>query len=89
VFAPLKETVPVFEGRFRLTVDVTLAGGKELEQVLGAPAPILEVAGSLDYQVCSDRKCYPPGTLPLRWGLKLVPLDRERAPEALRRKPTH
>ena len=30
VFRPLQETVPVFEGRVRLTRDVTLAGGKEM-----------------------------------------------------------
>src|SRR5262249_30380102 len=31
-FAPLDETVPVFEGRFRITNDVTLAGGRDFAE---------------------------------------------------------
>ncbi len=86
VFAPLKETVPVFEGRFRVLQDVTLAGGRELSEALKAPEPQLELTGSLEYQVCSDERCYPPASLPLRWTIKLTPPDRERAPEAIQRK---
>jgi hypothetical protein len=87
VFVPLEETVPVFEGRFRVTQDVTLAGGRELSEALTSADPRLELTGSLEYQACSDERCYPPASLPLRWTVKLLPLDRERAPEALRRKP--
>lgn len=87
VFVPLHETVPVFEGRFRITQDVTLAGGREMSETLASADPRLELTGSLEYLVCSDERCYPPGSLPLRWTVKLLALDRERAPEALRRKP--
>jgi AhpC/TSA family/Thiol:disulfide interchange protein DsbD, N-terminal len=87
VFAPLQETVPVFEGRFRVFQDVTLAGRRELAEALQAPEPKLELTGSLEYQVCSDERCYPPGALPLRWTIRLIPPDGERAPEALQRKP--
>jgi hypothetical protein len=87
VFPPLQETVPVFEGRFRVLQDVTLAGGKDLAEALKAPEPKLEVTGSLEYQVCSEERCYPPGSLPLRWTIALTPLDRERVPEAIRRRP--
>jgi hypothetical protein len=85
VFPPLKETVPVFEGRVRLMRDVTLAGGKETAELLQSPDPNLTIRGELQYQVCSDRVCYPPRKLPLRWTLRVRPLERERPPEALRR----
>ena len=86
VFRPLKETVPVFEGRVRLTRDVTLAGGKEMAELLQSPDPSLTIRGNLDYQVCSDKVCYPPRALQLSWTLKVRPLERERPPEPLRRK---
>lgn len=82
-FAPLQETVPVFEGQFRVLQDITFMAPSR-----GA-APITESAlsGTLDYQVCSDTICYAPATLPVEWTLTFIPLDRERAPEALRKKP--
>lgn len=86
-YAPLKETVSVFEGRFRLVQDVTLAGGRQVAERLKAGDATLAITGRLDYQVCSDRACFPPASLPLRWTLRLVPLDLERSPEALRPKP--
>jgi AhpC/TSA family/Thiol:disulfide interchange protein DsbD, N-terminal len=87
VFAPLQETVPVFEGRFRVTRDLTLAGGRELAETLKGPDPHIEVSGTLEYQACSDRICYPPDSLPLHFTVKLRPLDRERSPEAIQHKP--
>jgi hypothetical protein len=87
VYAPLQETVPVFEGAFRMLQDVTLAGGRELAEALEAAEPKLEIAASLEYQVCSHDRCYPPAVLPLRWTIALSPLDRERAPEAIQHKP--
>ena len=82
-FEPLKETVPVFAGHFRIVQDVTAVGPAK-----GAP-PIeqIDLNGSLDYQVCSDTVCYAPTSIPLQWTLKVVPLDRDRAPEPLRKKP--
>jgi hypothetical protein len=78
----------VFEGRFRVLQDVTLAGGRDVDARLRSGAASLDVKGRLDYQVCSDTVCYPPATLPVSWRLELVPLDRERVPEALRPKPS-
>ena len=86
-FAPLNETVPVFEGRFRVMQDITLAGGRQFAELLKSEDARLELAGTLDYQVCSDRICHAPAALPVRFTIKVVPLDRERAPEAMRRKP--
>ena len=87
LFAPLNETAPVLEGRFRVTRDVSLAGGRELAEALKAPEPKLEIQGTLEYQACSDRICYPPASLPLRWTIELLPLDRQRSSEALQHKP--
>ena len=87
-FEPLDETVPVYEGRFRVLQDVTVIGPPRGSA--GAPAaPVTEIdlGGTLDYQVCSDQVCYAPASMPVHWTLKLIPLDRERAPEGLRKKP--
>ena len=88
-FEPHNETVPVFEGAFRVTQDVTdLAPPRA---AAGAPttSPITEIhlTGTLDYQTCSDTLCHAPASATLRWTIRLKPLDRERAPEALRRRP--
>jgi len=83
-FAPLDETVPVYEGRVRLLQDVVLRPGKETNEKAAA-GEFLQIAGTLLYQICSDRICFPPAELPVSWTLKLEPPIRERAPEALRR----
>lgn len=89
-FEPLKETVPVFEGHFRVLQDVTAL--RPNRGPGGTPAPTIQMtgidlSGVLEYQVCSDTVCYAPSSIPLHWTLTVAPLDRERAPEALRRKP--
>lgn len=83
-FKPLKETVPVYEGRFRVLQDVVLAVRDDIAPLLASPDPTLVLRGSVEYQVCSATVCYPPGSLPVEWTLKVTPLDRERAPEGLR-----
>ena len=86
-FKPLKETVPVYTGRFRVMQDVTVAGPtKEMQDLLKTPSPTIELTGTLSYQVCSHTVCYAPAKLTTKWTFTVVPLDRERAPEALRRK---
>ncbi len=86
-FAPLDETVPVFEGRFRVTQDVTLASGRDFAELLKTPDPRLDIAGALEHQVCSDSVCHPPAVLPVHWTIKVLPLDRERPPDAIQHKP--
>ena len=75
-FAPLRETVPVLEGRVRLSRDVVAKWRpalKRLGEAVSAPAPI---GGTLEYQVCTDTVCHPPGSLPLRFDLVLQPWTR-------------
>jgi hypothetical protein len=86
-FAPLHETVPVFEGSFRVTQDVTLASGRDFAELLKTPDPKLDVTGAIEHQVCSDRVCYPPAVLPVHWTIRVFPLDRERVPEAIQHQP--
>ena len=54
------EKVPVFEKPFRLTQDVTL--DKSLK-----PGATVTVAGTVHYQACDDRVCYPPESAPVSW----------------------
>jgi hypothetical protein len=49
VYAPLQETVPVFEGRFRVLQDVTLAGGRQVVKRLRMGDTTLTITGRLDY----------------------------------------
>lgn len=69
-FAPLKETVSVYEGRFRLLQDVTLLY-PVLQRLRDQPELDLPLTGRLEYQVCSDRVCYPPASAPVRWSFRV------------------
>ncbi|OFV99734.1 MAG: hypothetical protein A3F68_02415 [Acidobacteria bacterium RIFCSPLOWO2_12_FULL_54_10] len=81
----IDEKVPVYEGKFRITQDVILAGSRELQALLAGSKQI-KITGKLRYQACDDKICYLPQTLPMEWTLALEPLDTERVPEELRRK---
>lgn len=62
--AAIDETVPVYEGNFRLE--------RRLEF---SPAASGEAAveGALRYQACDDKMCYRPETVPLRWSFRVQP----------------
>jgi hypothetical protein len=81
----IKETVPVYEGKFRLLQTITLAGAKQVEPLLDANRN-LTVEGSLLYQACDNKRCYVPETVKVKWTLHVLPFDSTRAPEALRKK---
>jgi AhpC/TSA family protein/cytochrome c biogenesis DsbD-like protein len=89
LYQPLNETVPIFEGRFRVTVDVTMNDTNVgwAQDRLDDPARYepVELRGTLGYQVCSHTRCYPPATLPLRFAVKLRPKDERRAPVEMRK----
>jgi hypothetical protein len=82
----IKETVPAYIGSLRLVRDIVIGTDQLVKPLLNA-ANELTVEGSLRYQVCDDRECYPPATLPLKWVLQFEPLDRQRVPAELQRKP--
>jgi DsbC/DsbD-like thiol-disulfide interchange protein len=89
VFRPLNETVPVYVGRFRVLQDVVMndvpvGWGQEFLDSPERYEPVV-LEGTVEYQVCSDNVCFPPGRLPLRVELKLRPKDEVRARPELRR----
>ncbi|MBL8217653.1 MAG: redoxin domain-containing protein [Bryobacterales bacterium] len=81
----IDEKVPVFEGKIRLLRDVTLAQGKVLTAAAGEGKQVT-LSGSVKYQACSDRMCFPPETVPLEWTLRFDPHDVVRVPRELQRK---
>ena len=58
------ERVPVFSKPFRLTQDVTLDKSAQ-------PGATVIVAGTVTYQACDDRVCYPPESAPVSWTVKV------------------
>jgi DsbC/DsbD-like thiol-disulfide interchange protein len=68
VFGELKETVKVYSRAFqvRQPVVVTRAAAK-------AAGGSLTIAGSVRYQACDDRVCFPPATVPVSVVLPIAP----------------
>jgi thioredoxin:protein disulfide reductase len=64
-YAPLKETIPVYQKPFRVVQDVAVERSAK-------PGSTITVAGTLSYQACDDRICYPPRTLPLTWTVRVM-----------------
>jgi hypothetical protein len=81
----IHETVPVYERRFRLLDTVTLGNPQQIEPLLDSNRD-LTIQGELRYQACDDRECFVPETVRLKWKIHVLPFDRTRAPEPLRRK---
>ena len=79
----IDETVPVYEGSFRLVRDVMVGQGRQLGDLVQDGK--LTVRGSLRYQACDDRMCYLPTTVPVEWTVEFEQHDRSRVPEGLRR----
>ena len=83
--AAIKEIVPVYEEKFRLTQDIVLASESILKPILDGDK-VLKVRGKLRYQACDDKICYLPQSAPLEFTLKLEPLDRQRVDEKIQHK---
>lgn len=81
----IDETVPVYQGKFRLERDVTIGPDAGVKPLLSDKGD-LTIAGAFRYQACDDRICYVPQTLPLSWTVHYEALDRQRAPSELQRK---
>jgi hypothetical protein len=82
----IKERVPVFEGTFRIAQDLQIGSSAEFSSSLAKEGKTFTVNGKLDYQACDKKICYLPTSVPVQWQLQVLPLDRERAPEAIRHK---
>jgi AhpC/TSA family protein/cytochrome c biogenesis DsbD-like protein len=84
----IKEQVPVFEGKFRIAQDVTVSSSKAGDAIRAvfSAGKTVSVVGELQYQACDKRICYPPASVPVKWELKIQPLDLHRAPGNIRHK---
>lgn len=82
----IKERVPVFEGTFHISQDVHVSSAAEFSSSLGADGKTFTINGKLDYQACDSKICYLPASVAVKWQLRVLPLDRQRAPEDIRHK---
>ena len=82
----IKESVPVFDGTFRISQDVQVNTGAEFWGSLGKDGKLFTITGKLEYQACDKTTCYVPMSVPVKWELQVFPLDRTRAPEEIRHK---
>jgi cytochrome c biogenesis DsbD-like protein len=82
----IKERVPVFEGAFRISQDVKVNSGSAFFGSLEKEGKTITIAGKLAYQACDKTTCYLPTSVPVKWELHVFPLDRTRAPVAIRHK---
>ena len=81
----IEERVPVFEGTFRISQDVKVSSAG-LGSSFGKDGTTVAINGNLQYQACDKTTCYPPSSVPLKWQLRVFPLDRTRAPMNIRHK---
>jgi hypothetical protein len=84
----IQERVPVFEGTFRITQDVTVTPSKtgDVVRSLVSAEKTMSITGELKYQACDKAICYPPTAVPVKWRLQILPLDLKRSPEAIQHK---
>ncbi len=82
----IKESVPVFDGHFRLSRELTIADEKAVRPLLDASGGLV-IEGTVKYQACDDKQCFLPATLPVKWTVPFQSLDRTRVPAELQRKP--
>lgn len=71
----LGERVKVYDAPFRLTRHVTLTLTPAMRR-RAARRDTLTIKGTLAYQACNDKLCYPPDKLPLTWTLTLTPIEK-------------
>jgi Thiol:disulfide interchange protein DsbD, N-terminal len=87
LFLPaINERVPVLEGKFLIRQDLQVPTAAEFSNSLAANGKIVTIAGKLEYQACDSKICFLPTSVPVQWQLQILPLDRQRAPEAIQHK---
>ena len=82
----IQEHVPVFEGKFRISQDVTVTFSeiRDVVRSLTDSEKTISITGELNYQACDETTCYLPTSVPVKWQLQVLPLDLKRSPEAIR-----
>jgi hypothetical protein len=87
LFLPvIDEKVPVFDGTFRISQEAQVSTRAEFWGSLGKDGKTFTMNGTLDYQACDKTTCYRPTSVPVKWQLHVLPLDRTRAPVEIRHK---
>ena len=81
----IHETALVYDRQFRLVETITLASEQDVGPLLDQNHD-LTVRGELRYQACDDQQCFIPETVSVRWTVPVLPFDRTRVPESLRRR---
>jgi peroxiredoxin len=74
-FAPLNQTVLVYDKPFRVMQDVTLSLSPELRKRATGKESIA-ITGTFDYQACDDAVCYRPESVPVTWRIGLTAIAR-------------
>jgi AhpC/TSA family/Disulphide bond corrector protein DsbC len=82
----IKEQVRVFERKFRITSEAKISANPDFVKSLGANGKTVTIAAQLHYQSCDKTTCYLPTSIPVTWQLQILPLDRQRSPEAIQHK---
>ena len=84
----IKEQVPVFEGKFRFTQDVTITASKAGDglRAIFSVGKTISIAGEVQYQACDKTICYMPMSVPVKWEVKVQPLDLRRSPKPIQHK---
>jgi hypothetical protein len=86
LFLPaIEERVPVFEETFRIRQELQVSTAAEFSNSLG-DGKTIDIAGRLEYQACDSKICFLPSSVPVHWQLQILPLDRQRAPDAIQHK---
>jgi len=65
-YAPLKQTIDVYQKPFHVTQELTLDPSAAGRTALKG-ASSLVVQGALSYQACDEKICFPPRTVPMTW----------------------
>jgi len=87
LFLPaINESVPVFEGKFRIAEDLQISSAAAFSNSLGTDGKTFTITGKFAYQACDSKICFLPTSVPVQWKLQVLPLDRQRAPEDIRHK---
>jgi hypothetical protein len=84
----IQERVPVFEGKFRISQDLTVTPSRTADALRSvfSKERTISITGDLKYQACDQTVCYPPTSVAVKWQLEVLPLDLHRSPKAVQHK---
>ena len=80
-FPESNESEPVYTGKTVLDTSVAAIVNKDTLAMF-AKDPSLHITGSLEYQACTSKVCFPRVKVPLSWTVQLLELDKVRAASA-------